>query len=303
MKTYALFQEYIWLVNTIHQAGRLTLDEINQRWLRTEMSEGVSIARSTFNRHRDAILDMFGIIIDCDKKDGFRYYIDNEEVLEEDSIQNWMLSTLSVNSILSESKAVHDRILLESIPSDGDNLHKFIDAMKRGVRVKVNYRRYGEEASKSSMKLDPYFVKLFNKRWYALVKFPEPTSYLFTLAFDRIISLEVTDEKYEYDKDFDPAGWFKECYGIVRDPGVPVERVVIRAFGREAYYLRDLPLHHSQKDVETTDEYSDFALTLSPTEDFFTPLLSRGAAIQILEPQWLADEIKQRHQAAVEVYK
>lgn len=93
MKTYALFQEYIWLVDTIHRAGRLTLSEINERWLRTEMSEGVSIARSTFNRHRDAILDMFGIVIECDKKDGFRYYIYNEEVLEEDSIQNWMLST------------------------------------------------------------------------------------------------------------------------------------------------------------------------------------------------------------------
>ena len=54
------------------------------------MSEGVSIARSTFNRHRDAIQDMFGVIIECDKKDVFRYYIYNSEVLEEESIQNWM---------------------------------------------------------------------------------------------------------------------------------------------------------------------------------------------------------------------
>ena len=129
MKSYALFQEYIWLVETLHRAGRLTLGEINERWLRTELSEGISLARSTFNRHRDAILDMFGIIIECDRKDGFKYYIYNEEVLEEDSIQNWMFSTLSVNSVLSESKAVQDRILLERIPSDGENLHKFIEAM------------------------------------------------------------------------------------------------------------------------------------------------------------------------------
>ena len=303
MKAYALFQEYIWLVNTIHRFGRLTLEEINQRWLDTELSEGVPIARSTFNRHRDAILDMFGIIIDCDKKDGFRYFIFNEEVLEEDTIQNWMLSTLSVNSILSESKSVQKRILLESIPSDGDNLHKFIEAMKRGVRVKVNYRRYGAEASKSSMKLDPYFVKLFNKRWYALVKFPEPTAYLFALAFDRILSIEVTDEKFEYEKDFDPAGWFRDCYGIVRDEEVPVQRVVIRAFGKEANYLRDLPLHHSQKEIETGAEFSDFELTLRPTADFFSPLLARGSAIKILAPQWLADEIKAQHKAAMELYK
>ena len=303
MKAYALFQEYIWLVNTIHRFGRLSLDEINRRWLDTELSEGVPIARSTFNRHRDAILDMFGIIIDCDKKDGFRYYIDNEEVLEEDSIQNWMLSTLSVNSILSESKAVQKRILLESIPSDGEDLHKFIEAMKRGVRVKVNYRRYGGQGHGSPMKLDPFFVRLFNKRWYALVKFPEPTGRLFTLAFDRIISLDVTDEKFDYPKDFDPATWFRDSYGIVRDPEVPVETVVLRAFGKEANYLRDLPLHHSQKEIDTTDAHADFSLTLRPTADFFSPLLSRGAAIKVLEPQWLADEIKRLHQAAVELYQ
>ena len=117
------------------------------------------------------------------------------------------------------------------------------------------------------------------------------------------MSLELTDEKFDYPKDFDPAGWFSDCYGIVRDPEVPVEKVVIRAFGREVNYLRDLPLHASQVEVEKDDEYSDFELTLSPTADFFSPLLSRGAAIKILEPQWLADEIKNLHQAALDLYK
>ena len=303
MKSYALFQQYIWLVNTIHKYRKLTLDEINQHWLDTDMSEGFPIARSTFNRHRDAILDMFGVIIECDKKDGFRYYIYNSEVLEEDSIQNWMLSTLSVNSILSESKGVYDRILLEQVPSDGDNLHKFIDAMKRGVRIKIGYRKYGSKEIKSTMTLEPYFVKLFNKRWYALVKFPEPTGMLFTLAFDRIVYLEITDDKYVYDKDFDPAGWFRSCYGIVRDNDVPVEKIVIRAFGKEADYLRDLPLHHSQKEIAHKEEFSDFELILSPTADFWTPLMARGATIKILQPQWLADEIKKMHLEASKLYE
>ena len=49
MKTYALFQQYIWLVNTIHKAENgITLEEINQRWLANEASEGIPIARSTF---------------------------------------------------------------------------------------------------------------------------------------------------------------------------------------------------------------------------------------------------------------
>lgn len=30
----------------------------------------------------------------------------------------------------------------------------------------------------------------------------------------------------------DSAAWFRNCYGIVRDDDVPVEKIVIRAFGK-----------------------------------------------------------------------
>ena len=301
MRPAHIFREYIWLISTIHRHQRLTFEEINNYWLKTEMSGGVAMPRSTFNRHRDAILDMFGIIIDCDKKDGYRYHIANIEVLAEDTLQNWMLSTLSVNNVLAESLGVHERILLERIPSDGEQLHRFIEAMKQSMRIVIRYRRYGSEES-SLMLLEPYLVKLFNKRWYAVVRHPDDGG-LFTLAFDRIVSLEITDQTFEYDTTFDPAGWFRDCYGIVNDRDVPIEKVVIRAFGREPHYLRDLPLHHTQRELTVTPDYTDFELTLRPTADFITPLLSRGAAIRVLSPQWLALAIKQAHLDAAARYE
>lgn len=302
MKSHNIFKQYSWLVNILHLHKKLTLNEINGHWLKSELSEGIPIARSTFNRHRDAILDMFGVIIECDKKDGFRYYIYNEEVLKEDTIQNWMLSTLHVNSILAESKSVHDRIVLEHIPSEGTNLHMFINAMKQGKRIAVEYKKY-RSGNVSSMLVDPYFVRLFNKRWYAMVKYPDSENHVFILAFDRIKKLAITDENFTYDTSINPKEWFNDCYGIVKDTDTPVEKVVIRAFGKEAYYLRDLPLHHSQKEIATEENHSDFELTLRPSTDFTTPLLSRGPAIKVLTPQWLADEIRQLHKEALELYE
>ena len=301
MRPATIFREYIWLVSTIRRAGKITFSALNDKWVATEMSGGLPMPRSTFNRHRDAILDMFGIIIDCDKKDGYSYHIANAEALNEDTIQNWMFSTLSVNNVLAESKEVHHRILLERIPSDGEQLHRFIDAMKQSVRIILRYRRYGSEES-SLMFVEPYFVKLFNKRWYAVVRHPDDGG-LFTLAFDRILSLEFTDTPFEYDTGFVPANWFRDCYGIVNDHHVPIEKVVIRAYGREPHYLRDLPLHHSQRELNATDEHTDFELTLRPTADFITPLLSRGAAICVLSPQWLADTVKQCHLDAAKRYE
>lgn len=69
------------------------------------MSWGVEFARSTFNRHKDAIQDIFGIYIECDRKDGYKYYIGNENVLQEDSVQNWIISTMSVNNIMLQGYA------------------------------------------------------------------------------------------------------------------------------------------------------------------------------------------------------
>ena len=301
MKSYALFKEYIWLVNTINFAGKITLEDINRKWVETDMSEGLPIVRSTFNRHKDAIQDIFGIDIECDKRDGFKYYIGNSEVLKEESIQNWMLSTLSVNSVLAESKAVADRILLESIPSDGEDLHRFIEAMKRSVRIEVIYHRYAAKED-SKMTVEPYCVKLFKRRWYALVKSIKYGHYT-TLAFDRIKSISLTTDKLTLDADFDAAAWFKECYGIVRDDEEELQTIRIRAFKQEVFYMRDLPLHYSQKEVETTEDWSDFEITIRPTADFFSPLLSRGPLIQVMEPQWLADEIKRQHEEAAQLYE
>ena len=75
MTTYTKFKEYVWLVNTIYQAREITLSEINEKWLRTEMSAGVVLSRNTFHRHRIAIEEIFGLYIECDKKKGNRYYI------------------------------------------------------------------------------------------------------------------------------------------------------------------------------------------------------------------------------------
>jgi hypothetical protein len=126
MTTPVLFKEYIWLVNTIYQARSITLEDINRKWIQTDMSGGVEIARSTFCRHKDAIEDIFGIFIECDRKNGYQYYIGNANVLSEDSIQNWMLSTLSVNHVISESLSLQKRILLEPIPSAKGYLEQII---------------------------------------------------------------------------------------------------------------------------------------------------------------------------------
>ena len=235
MKTPALFKEYIWLVNIIHRAKRISFAEINEKWLRTEMSEGIPLSRTTFNRHKDAIEDIFGIYIDCDRRDGYRYYIGNEEVLREDSVQNWMLSTLTVNNLVSESMGLQHRIVLENIPSEGMHLEQVIQAMKEDRRVVIQYRRYQSKETRTFL-ISPYCIKLFRQRWYLLGKFDDGGFAMF--SFDRIQEITISEETFKMEHDFDASEFFGECYGVVIGDGSKPERIVWWAFGVERYFRR-----------------------------------------------------------------
>ena len=211
------FKEYIWLVNTIRKARRITFADINERWLETDMSGGVDLPRATFNRHKDAIEDIFGIIIDCDRQNGYKYYISNENVLRENSVQNWMLSTLSVSNVISEGLSLQKRILLEPVSYESKYLPTVIEAMKRNVRIAIKYRKYGDDEPRD-LNFEPYCLKLFHQRWYVLGHFyrdatlvkPE-SDYFGMFSFDRIQEMSLTNIKFQVNPDFDAEQFFSEC--------------------------------------------------------------------------------------------
>jgi len=307
MTVPSLFREYIWLVNTIKRARRITFAEIQKKWLKTEMSGGVELARSTFNRHKDAIQDIFGIYIDCDRKGGYKYFIGNEHVLHEDTVQNWIVSALSVNDIISDSKSLHDRIVLQQIPCD-DYLQKVIDAMKKKVRVAVKYRRYESDAI-TEVDFEPYCLKLFNLRWYVLAHFhrdatpeKEECDYYGVYSFDRIQEMSLTDIKFEVREDFEAHEYFSECFGVVVGDGTPAEHIKLRVYGKQRYYIHDLPLHHSQKAAGRGESWVDYEYYMRPTYDFCGQLLSLGAWVKVLEPQSLADKLCLMMADALRVY-
>ena len=116
MKAAVLFKQYVWLVDTIRRERRISLADLSNRWSRTELSEGAALSRTTFNRHRAAVEEIFGITIGCDADN--RYYIVDSDLIHSDTVQEWMISTLTVSNIVGEARGLHNRILLESIPTE-----------------------------------------------------------------------------------------------------------------------------------------------------------------------------------------
>lgn len=95
-----LLGKYVWLVETIYKAGRITFEEINQKWLDDDM-DSKEIPLRTFHKWRIAAEDMFGLVIDCERKGGYHYYIGNASEIEGGESENQGFSRTSQLSALT----------------------------------------------------------------------------------------------------------------------------------------------------------------------------------------------------------
>ena len=145
-------------------------------------------------------------------------------------------------------------------------------------------------------------MKLFHRRWYLLCKRIEDGEFR-TLSFDRMQNVTPTNTHFEKDEDFNTELYFRNCFGIVNNDGTPTERILVRAYETERLSMRDLPIHSSQKEIFTSNEYSDFELTLRPTLDFAGYLVSRAGLVKVLEPQSLQDKVRELHQNGLNRYE
>ena len=83
----SLINKYVWVIETIYREGRITFDELNDKWKDDEISRGEKLSKRTFDNWRSAIQDVFGVIIANENCGQYCYYIENPEDLSTPSLQ------------------------------------------------------------------------------------------------------------------------------------------------------------------------------------------------------------------------
>ncbi len=326
------FDRYMWLIDTIKKAGHITYEDLSRKWENSSLNtSGGPLAERTFFNHRQAILEQLGVEIKYEKP--FGYCITNHDEVGSQGLRNWMLTSISVNSTLRESVSMRSRILCEEIPSGIKYLSPLIDAMKEGRSVILDYRPYAtgyrndnpvdgteqDSGRKTEYRVAsnagdmsevaPYCLKLFHQRWYLLGKVlgrrdgSRKGNNLKVFALDRIEDLKPGHGKFRLPEGFDAEEFFYGYFGVVMEGGQKPEIIKLKVWGRQCSYFRSLPLHPSQKEVETAPEWSVFTYYMAPTWDLAMELMQYGDMVEVLSPESLKNEIIDRAYSILEAYK
>lgn len=289
-----LLKKYIWLVQTFIRAGErgLSLDEVCEKW---EDRFDTGYSRRTFNNHREAVEEVFGIHIGCNRSTN-RYFVEYSEDVSDEAAENaWLINTFTVNNMLSLGKErLSGRVSVEDIPSGHRHLTSIMEAMTENCEIVIGYRKYTSDQT-SSYTIRPYAVKEFAKRWYIVGHCVERNGTR-VYGLDRIMNMEITDRKFKMPKNFDVNELFATSFGIY----IPEEKgrtIMFRTTRKEANFLRDLPIHPSQRELSikevrrhfpsvppvTEDAY--FEIFVCPNDALIMEFCKHGDRLEVLAPE------------------
>jgi predicted DNA-binding transcriptional regulator YafY len=224
-----------------------------------------------------------------------------------DTVKQFMQSVGKIEDFISMQRTLDNSNWNELIQTEraleykgNQFLSPLLKAIKERYCLLIHYQRFGETGPKVHQ-FHPYVLKEYRNRWY-VCGWSEKKSAIITFALERIVDVISEKARFEVQKSFDASSYFAFSYGIsVTNNYEPVE-IVLEFTPVDAYYIKSMPLHHTQKIV--TDNTSKFviSITIIPSYEFKSDVLSYGNRVKVISPKWLADEHQETLKLALNNY-
>ena len=167
--------------------------------------------------------------------------------------------------------------------------------------IKIKYRSY--KGNEQETVMHPYHVRQYNNRWFLFGM--ENTKYGDRIAnrpLDRILNVTKADIDFVPNNNVDFNTFFNDIIGVTM-PGHEVikERVLLRFAPERLPYVISKPIHNSQNVLDPDNGIVE--ITLRPNKELEAQIFSYGPQVEVLEPQWLRNQIAGKIAEAMERYR
>jgi len=201
-----------------------------------------------------------------------------------------------------ETDGIDTIVQFESAPATrgSEHLMPLLQAIRNREVVKMRYRKFNSDGP-VDLSVHPCLLKEYRNRWYVIAWNPERTGYR-TYGLDRVESMKSTGETFNARNDFNAEQFFQHSFGISNMTEEPQD-VRVRCNQREYEYLLAQPVHESQRLEHTESGEYRLHLRVLVTYELIQFLLGLGAAVEVLEPTSLRNQMASAMQASLEQYK
>lgn len=271
----------LWIIETLLQAGELSLRELNDRWERSSLYDDKRLQERTFARYKEHIANEYAIDIDYSPSTN-KYYIVNREEIRDNALYRYLLSAYRIAGLNTQALHHRDKLMLEPVPTGTEHLATILEAIDKGRTVVFSYTSY-YSPDIQEWELIPAFLRIFEERWYLIAEYKDRQR-VKTFALERILDLRIGDMEATASPYISPEEFYAGCFGIIREEEKSPLLIRLRADRQQRCYLRVQPLHASQEEVEMTDDYSVFSYYLRPSFDFYQRILWMREKVELLGP-------------------
>lgn len=274
--------------------------EINQYLEQKSLDDSCNycISQKTFKRDLNLIADL--LKIDIEFSPSLQKYKIEEETNNEINLR--ILESYDTFQALKMSADITQYIFFETRRVNGSEyLYPVINALKMKKMIRCDYQKFWDEAPTSRL-LKPLALKENRNRWYLIAEDNKDTR-IKTFGLDRISNFSLSDHGYLYPSEINIKDMFQNSFGIINDEDYSVEEIVLSFSKHQAKYIKSLPLHHSQVILFENEKECRIQLTLQPTHDFMMEILSLGKEVEIIEPHYLREELKDKLKQTLTKYE
>jgi predicted DNA-binding transcriptional regulator YafY len=251
----------------------------------------------TFQRDIKDIAQLFGTQIQHDKQIG-GYFI---ESTIGDSALEQLVSAFDILNALKLSRNVAPYVFSENREPQGtEHIFGILHAIQNHTYLEFDYQKFWE-TDKTHRRAQPIAIKEYRSRWYLIANNGKDTT-VKTFGLDRISNFQITSESFRPQNQINLAEKFQHYYGVIGSNDENPTEITLSFTPLQGKYIKSLPMHSSQKTILENEKETRINLQIYPTLDFIMDLLSYGAEVKVMEPEWLAEDIAERHRRALNRY-
>lgn len=281
----------LYLINLLERKGALTLKEINDYYQYSSLYDGDEIQPRTFLRYKDYIEVTFPCYIEFNNKTG-KYELHRHSALygEDDSLYHYLLSAYHIEGMSELALKHRDKIILTEAPKGVEHVQIILEAIDKKRGIECDYSSYNNKSVKHQI-LIPYFMRTWENRWYLVAEPENHPHQQAVYALERMENIRLTEMRMLPTDKITAEEYFDGSFGINHSDEQKPEIIRIKVYSTQVEYVRALPIHESQKEIESTKDWSIFEYRIIPCFNFYQQLLWHREKLEVLEPKSVREEM------------